>query len=258
VEELLPDREPLIAAAEAVAAEWGVSLGPPFSFSRYSYVAPAGDAAVVKATPADDDEADHEADALARWDGDGAVRVLRNDPSRRALLLERASPGDDLSTVSDDEATAIAIDLGRRLWQPAGSPFRPVVPHVRRWLDAAERRGCDPGPIATARRLLEELEPRQDTLVHGDFHHHNLLRHGDRWVAIDPKAYLAEPEFDVPSFLWNPFPGPGQPRMRLDRTLRRLAAFEAAGLDPARMRAWTAIRGAYLDVDASATIRALL
>ena len=34
-------------------------------------------------------ESEHEHIALRRWDGDGAVRLLRADPPRRALLLER-------------------------------------------------------------------------------------------------------------------------------------------------------------------------
>jgi len=65
-------------------------------------------------------------------------------------------------------------------------------------------------------------------------------------LAIDAKAMLGEPEFDVPSFLWNPLPY----RMRLGETERRLAAFAAAGLDEGRMRAWAVIRGAYLGADA--------
>jgi hypothetical protein len=56
---------------------------------------------------------------------------------------------------------------------------------------------------------------------------------------------LGEPEYDVPSFLWNPLPY----RMRRDVTERRLAAFAAAGLDDERMRMWAVIRGAYLGAD---------
>ena len=43
-------------------------------------------------------------------------------------------------------------------------------------------------------------------------------------------------------------------------TERRLAAFAAAGLDEARMRAWAAIRGAYLGADERevALLRALV
>ncbi len=55
------DLESLARVAEEVAAEWSVTLGPPFALSRYSYVAPAGEDAVLKVTPPDDDESDEEA-----------------------------------------------------------------------------------------------------------------------------------------------------------------------------------------------------
>ena len=60
----LPDLGPLASVAQEVAFEWNVELGPPFAFSRYSFVAPAGENAVLKVTPPDDDESDEEADAL--------------------------------------------------------------------------------------------------------------------------------------------------------------------------------------------------
>jgi streptomycin 6-kinase len=226
--------------ARAVAADWGLELGPPYPLARYSFVAPAGQGAVIKITPAEDDESDHEADALALWAGDGAVRLLRRDVARRALLAERADPGTDISTLPDTEATAIAVELGRRLWRPAGAPFRWIGDHVPAWLDQAERDGA--GLVPLARELHARLEAGRATLVHGDFHHHNILRHGDGYVAVDAKAMLGEPEFDVPSFLWNPLGS----ALTAARTERRIAAFAAAGLDEARIRAWTVIRGAYL------------
>ena len=76
--------------AREVAAEWGVELGESFALARYSYVAAAGENAVLKVRSPEDDESDEEADALELWAGDGAVRLLRRDPSRRALLIERA------------------------------------------------------------------------------------------------------------------------------------------------------------------------
>jgi streptomycin 6-kinase len=241
-----PDLEPLARIAEEVATEWGLELGPPFALSTYSYVAPAGDDAVLKVTPPEDDESDHEAEALALWNGDGAVRLLRRDRDRRALLIERARPGDDISELPDDEATAIAVEVGLRLWRPAAEPFRWVGDHVSRWLDRAERpghRGRELVPLA--RELYASLEVGRATLVHGDFHHHNILRAGDRHVAIDTKAMLGEPEYDVPSFLRNPLSF----TMTLDVTERRLAAFAAAGLDEGRMRAWAVIRLAHLGAD---------
>jgi len=221
-----PDLEPLARVAHEVAAEWDLELGPPFALSRYSYVAPAGDDAVLKVTPPADDESDEEAEALTLWGGDGAVRLLRRDRGRRALLIERARPGGDISTLPEDEATAIAVGVGLRLWRPAAKPFRWIGDHVPGWLDQAEQSEQEGSElIPLARELYASLEVGRATLVHGDFHHHNILRAGDRHVAIDAKAMLGEPEYDVPSFLRNPLPY----RMKLDVSERRLAAFAAAG-----------------------------
>ncbi len=237
------------ATAFEFAREWGIDLGEPFALSYVSYVAPAGNF-VLKVAWEGDTESLHEGDALELWDGDGAVRLLRR--SGRAILEERAVPGDDLSLLPDDEATAIAVSLASKLWRPAGSPFRPVAPEVRRWLDNAEHEGSELVP--PARELLAELNPSADWLVHGDFHHHNILRQGDGFVAIDPKPYLADREYDVPSFLWNPIGNRMEDR---EQTERRIAAFVAAGLDNFRIRAWTVIRGSYLRPDIADRIKAL-
>src|ERR1700680_2886444 len=142
------------ATALAVAREWGLELGEPFALSNVSFVAPAGHA-VLKVAWEGDQESMHEGDALELWDGEGAVRLLRR--SGRALLVERAVPGDDLSELPDDEATAIAVDVASLLWRRVGSPFRPVAPEVTRWLDDAEREGSALVPLA--RELLADLDP---------------------------------------------------------------------------------------------------
>ena len=235
----------LARTAHEVAREWGLELGPPFALGRYSFVAPAGEDAVLKVTPPEDDESDEEGDALELWGGDGAVRLLRRDVARRALLLERLRPGVDASGLDEEEAIAVGVSVGLRLWRPAAGPFRWIGDHVPRWLDDAEAR--EPNDlIPLARRLYASLGVGRAVVVHGDLHHHNLLDAGGRFVAIDPKPMLGEPEFDVWPFLHNPLPY----SMRLDVTERRLAAFAAAGLDQERLRAWAVIRGAYLGADA--------
>jgi streptomycin 6-kinase len=241
-----PDLSQLAHTARQVASEWQVDLGEPFHLSRYSFVAPAGEDAVLKVTSPEDDESDQEADALLCWNGDGAPRLLRCAPERRAMLIERARPGTDISHLAEGTAPAIAVDLGRRLWEPAGEPYRWIGDHVPRWLANAERSAAAPDDlIRLASELYASLEPGRSTLVHGDFHHHNILAAGAGYVAIDPKPMLGEPEFDIPSFLWNPI---GY-QWTLEETRLRLASFAAAGLDEWRMCAWTAIRGAYLGAD---------
>jgi streptomycin 6-kinase len=238
--------------AREVADEWRLTLGEPFALSRFSYVAPVGEDAVLKVAWAGDDESLHEDAALELWSGDGAVRLHRSDRARRALLEERAVPGDDISNLSDAEATAIAVDVATRLWQRAGAPFRPVADEVPRWLDNTIS-------VLTpyARELWDAFEPGHDWLVHGDFHHHNILRHGSRYVAIDPKPYLSDREYDLFSWLRNPLDYRMTDR---EQTERRIAAFVAAGLDDRRIRIWAIIRGAFLtdDPDELALLRALL
>jgi Aminoglycoside/hydroxyurea antibiotic resistance kinase len=67
-----------------------------------------------------------------------------------------------------------------------------------------------------------------DTSVFAHLHQHNILDAGDRYLAIDPKPMLGEPEFDVPPFVWNPV-DEGHAISR-ERTERRLAAFAPPGL----------------------------
>ena len=139
----------------------------------------------------------------------------------------------------------------------ARSPAFRWIGDTFRWLDDAER-SAEPGRelIPLARKLYGSFDVGRSTLVHGDFHHHNILDAGGRYLAIDAKAMLGDPEFDVPSFLRNPL----QYRMTLDVTERRLAAFAAAGLNEERMRMWSVIRGAYLGADEGEVrvLRALL
>jgi streptomycin 6-kinase len=226
-------------AAEACAAEWGLTLGAPFGFSNASYVVPVGDDRVLKIAWEGDDEPLHEGDALELWSGEGAVRVLRR--KGRVLLEERAIPGEDLSALPEDEATVIAAELAQRLWRPATEPFRPVEAEVRRWLDLAEHKGSELVPLA--RELFAEIGGGADWVVHGDFHHHNILHASDHYIAIDPKPYLADREYDVPSYLWNPM---NNRMVNREQTEARIAAFAACGLDEFKIRAWTVIRGSYL------------
>jgi streptomycin 6-kinase len=236
--------------AQAAAEHWGLRLEPAFSMAAVSFVAPAG-SAVIKVAWDGDDESLHEPEALRLWDGDGAVRLT--DRFGRALLLERALPGTDLAVVAEADATATAVDLATRLWRPAREPFRPVLPAVHGWLARAARDQSELAGLAL--ELVAELEPSADWVVHGDFHHHNVLLHGDRYIAIDPKPYLGDREYDVPSFLWNPMSNRLDDRELLER---RIAAFVAGGLSDFRIRAWTVIRGAYLRPTLAEPIRSLL
>jgi streptomycin 6-kinase len=125
-------------------------------------------------------------------------------------------------------------------------------------MDNAERWGEEGSElIPLAREVYASLEVGREWLTHGDFHHHNILRHGGRYVAIDPKPYLADREYDLYSFLRNPL---AYRMVDREETERRIAAFVAAGLDDYKIRAWAIVRGSYLggDSEEAALLASLL
>ena len=203
------DRLPGIAAE--LCDRWQLRVGEPFAGGCVGYVVPAeradGSRAVLKVSLIDD-ETRHEADALAFWAGQGAVRMLERDAGLGAMLLERLDPGAPLDgCVGQEEALAIACRLLRRLWRPlpTGHPFPSVAALVEGWhlqlpLDF-ERAGRPFDTVLLDRSvcLCEELASEcEPVLVNRDFHFGNILSaQREPWLLIDPKPLAGEPAFDT-------------------------------------------------------------
>ena len=79
---------------------WSLTIGEAFGHGYSSLAMPAtlpdGTEAVLK-VELPHREAEQEATALQAWNGEGAVRLLDDDPERCAFLLERARPGSHLT-----------------------------------------------------------------------------------------------------------------------------------------------------------------
>jgi len=89
-------------------------------------------------------EAEHKADGLRIWDGDGVVvlhAVAEVDSMTIALLLERCRPGTTLQTVPEAEQDLIVAGLLRPLWrQPApGHGFHSLHSMCEQWAEEFEQ-----------------------------------------------------------------------------------------------------------------------
>ena len=226
-------------AAECAAA-WDLELEEPYDTPR-SLVVPAG-AAVLKLNAPSHFEADHEADALACWDGKGAVRLLARDDERRALLLERCVPGGLLAEEDTDEVSIMA-ELLERL--PGAAPSRSSLPAGRATRPSAGWRRCrGGGSTAADRSSARSSMPRsrcsaastavRPGLVNQDLHAWNVLRsEREPWLVIDPKPLVGEREVDGVGPLRNAgFSG--------DTAVvgRWLDALADLGMDRDRLRGW--------------------
>jgi streptomycin 6-kinase len=249
------DRLPGLAGA--VAEEWSLTFDGPLWHGFCSLVAPVttatGQAAVFK-IGLPDDESEHEHLALQRWHGRGAVRLLRADPTRRALLLERLQRT-DLSDYWDEEACAIVAGIYPLLHVPVMPQLRSQGSYVARWAAALER---DFREVPVPRRLAEQAvslardlcgEPAT-AVIHADLHYENVLlaeRDGSQaWIAIDPKPTNGDPHYELEPMLRNRFEeyaAPGAFGSVRDAVRRRFHALvDAAGFDEHRARDWVVVR----------------
>ena len=129
----------------------------------------------------------------------------------------------------DDERTIIATDVMQRIWRPVEtlesdsllSATQQQAAGLQRfiqlsdWFDGLKKirphfnGGTGPFP----KKLLERVEsflPElfADTnikLMHGDFHHYNILLSERGWLVIDPKGVIGPAGYEVGPLMINPW-----------------------------------------------------
>jgi len=235
-------------------ADWQLRLDGPPTHGYCALVLPVrtagGRPAVLKVSwPHWEAELEHV--ALQRWHGDGAVELLRADPHRFALLLERLHP-EDLGDLWDVEACEVVGGLYERLHVPAPPQLVTLSSCVARW---SEELVALPRDAPVPRRLVEQAvslgrafvrdEATDGRLLHSDLHYANVLA-ADRepWLAIDPKPLSGDPHYEVAPMLWNRWDELlGAARSVRDGVrLRFHTLVDVAGLDEDRARDWVVVR----------------
>jgi streptomycin 6-kinase len=139
------------------------------------------------------------------------------------------------AALTDLQAVDVCADLILRLRQaPPGEG-----PGLEEWF-----RDLDPSVNAMAAdaaaivpHLFASIEGKR--VLHGDLHHFNILADGDRWVAIDPKGYAADPSYEIVAFMRNPVPRELDPATMAAR-IRHFA--ERLGDPPERLWAWSFVQ----------------
>ena len=218
----LPD---LIAEA---SARWGLTDVQPAPTLSYNFVAFALSGAndserkrnVVLKMGVPNPEMKSEMAALRLFNGEGACQLLDYDEEKYWMLLERLSPGVMLSTLEDDEeATHIAAEVMKKIWRSVVQERAPALQKFIRlsdWFDGLKKLrpmfDGGTGPLNT--KMVERVERsmsdffaenHKPILMHGDFHHYNILSSERGWLVIDPKGVIGPAGYEVGPFLMNPW-----------------------------------------------------
>lgn len=195
--------------------EWSVIVHEPFPGIEFNFVAPATrgeEPVVVKlAPPYERTEIHAEAKYLRTRDGAGAVRLIAADRERRAIMIERAIPGQALFEVfKDDPAGAVrpAIEVLRSVLRPPPQDMTDVG-SLDTWFNNFRRYRGTEFPKNYAEKafgIYERLSTQQDRIfyLHGDFHPGNVVTsHRANYLAIDPKGIVGHIGYDLAVFLNN-------------------------------------------------------
>jgi len=233
------------------AHRWDLKLGEPFMLS-YNYVCTViradGTPAVLK-IGVPNVELTCEVNALRVYEGQGTCRLLEADANQGLLLLEHIQPGTMLAKLKDDDrATEIAAEVMQTISRPV--PKEDGFLSLHKWFDELiglrPRFGGGTGPfpektVEIVEGLVHELfaEDREQMLLHGDFHHFNILLSERGWLVIDPKGVAGPAEYEVGPLLLNPWGEIPDETVAIRRTQRRITILaELLGFDHQRLWAW--------------------
>jgi streptomycin 6-kinase len=199
------------------------------------------------------EEGRHEILGLQHWHGRATVQLLRADPRRNVMLLERLSRR-DLTQVAVLQACEIVAGLYADLHVPAVPQLATLSAYVREHTDRLERLPRDaPVPhrlvdqaVHLGRALVDDAAT-DGTMIHGDLHYENVLAAERRpWLAIDPKPMSGDPHHEVAPLLsnrWDEVVASGDVRFAVRRRFHTVV--DAAGLDEDRARDWVVVREAF-------------
>ena len=155
-----------------------------------------------------------EFNALHQYKGRGFCRVFDADIENGVILEECVQPGNTLMDESSlDKRLSVFCTLYKGLHlMPIKEEIYPTytgwVCRITEYM--SKREDCKELYLhmKKAKDIYLSLSTvySQKMLLHGDFHHENILRNNnEEYIIIDPKGVIGDPIFDIPRFILNEF-----------------------------------------------------
>ncbi|MCE2715933.1 MAG: aminoglycoside phosphotransferase family protein [Pseudomonadota bacterium] len=229
-----------------LAHRWQLSELHPIDNLSYNYVMSGWqkEKPIILKLGCDPKSFKNEIQALKAFKTFGAMTVL--DQMEDVLLLERAQPGLSLKCYFPDhdlKAVSIACEVMKKLHTAPYPEYE--FPTIKDWLTVLDKdHELFMPQLAKARVLKNELlnTMEHSILLHGDFHHENILEHEGEWKVIDPQGVIGERAYEVGCFMRNPKELIKHPDCLYFLKDRIHAFAKHLDLDPVRIAKWCYIQ----------------
>lgn len=200
----------LPATVAALTDYWNLSQVIPVPNMTFNYVAKAIlniNQPVVLKISYDKKSIVNEKRALMNLDSQGSIKLINYNSKYNALLLQQAIPGITLKSLYPAQIDYV-MECYVKTMQKLHSKHLPKKQndyHIADWLKALDTPASKQIPIHILNRAIDLRNKLLSSLkslvfLHGDLHHDNILKHGNEWLAIDPKGVVGEAEFEIAAF----------------------------------------------------------
>ena len=183
-----------------------------------------------------------ESSCLKAFAKHATAEVIADDTNM--IIMQRAVPGSTLKAHfpdNDIDATKILCESIKELHK-ASIPESHNFYHLSELFKTLDQKLDIPDEILSkAKHLRDKLlsTTTEEVLLHGDLHHDNILKNGDRWLVIDPKGFIGDPAFEPAAYLCNPIPEllqENQPREIIENRINICSA--ELDIDSRRIADW--------------------
>lgn len=159
-------------------------------------------------------ELSHESFALEHFSGNKLCKLYDIDQESIMLIEECIEPGIVLRKKSSlDKRLKVFTSLFENLHAEIGdtdkfSTYETWIDNVTDYMSQQDDRDNLYQSMKKAKKLFKSLSQvyNKKCLLHGDFHHDNILLDSNgSYRIIDPKGVIGDPIFDIPRFILNEF-----------------------------------------------------
>ena len=169
---------------------------------------------VLKLSARDSENFNYEPRALEIFNHTSFVSLFEKDLSEKAILIEQIQPGHTLRKVDNlEDRVDVFLDLYQKIHKTPR--HAEGFPSYLEWVNKITKYMKDhylEHPLTShMNEACEMMKSIWDTysditLLHGDFHHDNILQTKDNtYKIIDPKGVSGPVIFDLPRFILNEF-----------------------------------------------------